>query len=60
MSFENKTRYRKKVIDGMEIFDAKRINTISYRRKRHCSVSRANIGLLVHCMSQYVHFKVQT
>jgi len=42
----------KKITDRVEIFDSNVgllvYNTVSYRRKQLCNVSRANAGLLVH------------
>ena len=45
MSFKNKIRYRENHSQDGNIW-RKRVNTIGYRRKQHCNVRRANIGLL--------------
>jgi len=45
MNSKNRIRYREKLQTGWDSL-MRTYTNISYRRKRHCKVSRANTGLL--------------
>ena len=50
MNFKNKIRHCEKLQMRQKSLmrSCKHTNTIIYRRKQHCNVSKANIGLLEH------------